>query len=86
MKPHRKNRNRAYYRHHRRRVIQRKLKIAKSYDWQFRYAGQLAKGKIHCSCWMCTQKTKRDGFPHGQIKKLAYMSSQLTEYWQHEKI
>ncbi|GLC90313.1 hypothetical protein [Lysinibacillus piscis] len=80
MKPYHQNRSRAYYRHHRRRMIQRKLKIAKCYDWHFRYTGQFAKGKVHCSCWMCAVKTKKDGFPHSQVKQLNYLQSQLEEY------
>ncbi|MEK4967065.1 hypothetical protein MKX29_05095 [Cytobacillus sp. FSL R7-0696] len=59
MKPHIKNRSRAYYRHHRKRVIHRKTKIAEQTGWQSRFTGYFAKGKVHCSCWMCSQKTKK---------------------------
>jgi len=32
--------------------------------------GRYDKGKIHCSCWMCAQKTNRDGFKHSDQKKM----------------
>ncbi|MBD8069623.1 hypothetical protein [Bacillus sp. PS06] len=80
MKPHIKNRSRAYYRHHRKRVIQRKSKIVKQLGWQPVLTGYFAKGKIHCSCWMCSQKTNKDGFPHSQNAQLESLNSQLYEY------
>ena len=81
MKPHQKNRSRDYYRHHRNRVIQRKIKIAKQIGWHSRFTGYFAKGKIHCSCWMCSDKTNKDGFPHSQIIQLERLSSQLSDYY-----
>lgn len=80
MKPHQKNRKRAYYRHHRKRVIQRKTKIAKQTGWHSRFDGYFAKGKVHCSCWECSPKTKRDGFPHSQIIQLERLNSRLRDY------
>ena len=85
MKPHQRNRSRSYYRHHRRRVIQRKLKIAE-HGWHVRFPGQFAKGKVHCSCWMCTQKTNKDGFPHSQIRQLEGLNNQLSEYFREGEI
>ncbi|WP_216664724.1 hypothetical protein [Bacillus sp. WMMC1349] len=79
MKPHQKNRSRAYFRHHRKRVIQRKIKIVKHLGWQPRITGYFAKGKVHCSCWMCSQKTKKDGFPHSQNIQLERLNSQLYD-------
>ncbi|MEK5038350.1 hypothetical protein [Sporosarcina sp. FSL K6-3457] len=81
MKLHRKNRSRSYYRYHRNRVIQRKLKIAKQLGWHVPYEGQFAKGKVHCSCWMCSQKTTRDGYPHAQVMQWERLSSQLVDYF-----
>lgn len=81
MKPHIKNRSRAYYRHHRKRVIHRKTKIAEQTGWQSRFTGYFAKGKVHCSCWMCSQKTKKDGFPHSQNIQLERLNSQLFDYF-----
>ncbi|MBP2243267.1 hypothetical protein J2Z40_003866 [Cytobacillus eiseniae] len=79
MKPYQTNRSRAYYRHHRKRVIQRKSKIAKQLGWHSRFTGSFAKGKIHCSCWMCSQKTNRNGWPHSQVIQLARFNHQLDD-------
>ncbi|WP_240620356.1 hypothetical protein [Peribacillus acanthi] len=81
MKSYQKSRSRAYYRHHRNRVIQRKTKIAEQTGWQSRFTGYFAKGKVHCSCWMCSQKTKKDGFPHSQNIQLERLNSQLYDYF-----
>lgn len=32
---------------------------------------RLSKGKVHCSCPICTTKTKKDGPSHSDLKKLA---------------
>ncbi|MFX3660983.1 MAG: hypothetical protein ACE3JN_13085 [Ectobacillus sp.] len=85
MKPHQKNRNRAYYRHHRRRAIKRKSKIAEHNGWYVPSNGYFAKGKVHCSCWMCSQKTNKDGFPHSQIIQLERLNSQLSDYFNEEE-
>lgn len=81
MKPYKKNRSRAYFRHHRKRVIRRKIKIAKHLGWHSRFTGYFAKGKVHCSCCLCSQKTKKDGFPHSQNKQLERLNSQLHNYF-----
>lgn len=86
MKPHNKNRSRAYYRHHRKRVIQRKIKFAKQIGWHSRFTGYFAKGKVHCSCWMCSDKTKKDGFPHSQITQLESLNSQLSDFYSGDKV
>lgn len=85
MKPHHKNRGRAYYRHHRKRVIQRKAKIAKQTGWRSRFPGYFAKGKVHCSCQMCSQKTNTDGFPHSQLIQLERLNCQLSDYFSKEE-
>lgn len=53
------NRTRDYYRHQRKRVINRKRKIIHSQDdyWYVPHDGMLSKGKIHCSCPMCRRKS-----------------------------
>lgn len=75
-----KNRNRAYSRFQRIRIIIKKKKLAKMNGFTYRSDGYLAKGKIHCSCWMCSVKTKRDGFPHAQIKKLQATDADLKDF------
>lgn len=76
----------SYYRHHRKRVIQRKVKISKQLGWHVTYEGQFAKGKVHCSCPMCSQKTNRDGFPHSQIIQLECLNSQLSDYFYQKEL
>lgn len=83
MKPTRKNRSRAYYRHHRRRVISRKKKFAKqAWDIEYYYHdGQYSKGKIHCSCSMC--KCPVDYKFHSAAKSAKYddLTQRLLEYF-----
>jgi len=66
------NRSREYYLHHRNRIINKKKKIAKQLYGEFGFYncdGAYNKGKIHCSCWMCSEKTKYHGEPISDIKK-----------------
>jgi len=56
--------NRAYRRSQRQRVIRRKVCLLKKYGgdkyvfaWSRGKTGRFAKGKIHCSCWMCRMKS-----------------------------
>ncbi|OME79211.1 hypothetical protein BK122_21550 [Paenibacillus pabuli] len=70
-------RNQAYYRHHRKRVIQRKKQLAVRYGWSYKFEGIFAKGKIHCSCWWCCEKTKRLGYPKSELSRIADCTQQL---------
>lgn len=50
------NRTRSYRREVRNKVIRRKKRVCThvyGYDW-YEHDGQYSKGKIHCSCRMCT--------------------------------
>lgn len=58
------NRDRAYYRKQRKRIIRNKSRLLKRLGGGDLYEGwtrgcpsRLAKGKIHCSCWMCRTKS-----------------------------
>ena len=53
------NRPREYMRHQRDTHIARKKKIIHEQNdyWHYRHEGELNKGKIHCSCWMCRRKS-----------------------------
>jgi len=57
---HRKN----YYRYQRERCIERKLDILKKLhgtadsNKMYPLRGALSKGKIHCSCWICSKGSK----------------------------
>lgn len=49
----------------------RKAKIVKSQGdyWNYKSLHQLDKGKIHCSCWLCSQKTKIHGYSISDLRK-----------------
>jgi len=51
--------SRSYLRDVRRKTIRRKQRIIKEQNnyWYYKNAGELAKGKIHCSCPLCRQKS-----------------------------
>ena len=42
--------------------------------------GTLSKGKIHCSCWMCSSKTKRNGWKHSEKKAISAMNKEIYDY------
>ena len=76
---------RAYRRAQRKRVICRKISILRKYggeEYVFAWArgkkGRFAKGKIHCSCWMCRKKSF-DLRSHTDKKKDLAAREQLKE-------
>jgi hypothetical protein len=76
---------RALRRSQRRRIIDRKVAILKKYGgegnvfaWSRGNPGHFAKGKIHCSCWMCRSKSY-DAISHSDEKKLLAAQQQLNE-------
>lgn len=61
------------------RIIQRKRNVLrKKYqmepeDWFSGNHGanhHLDKAKVHCSCKLCSAKTKKDGWKHGDLQKM----------------
>lgn len=78
-----KNRSSAYVRHQRFRVINRKKRIIKEQNnyWHYRHEGELSKGKIHCSCWMCSGKTADHGYKISDLRKFTMMDDQVNEYY-----
>lgn len=66
------NRTRDYYRKQRANHINRKKRIIHSQDdyWNYKFSGQLSKGKIHCSCWMCSSKTAVHGYKHRDLREI----------------
>lgn len=80
-------RNRAYYRKQRIKHIKRKKNISEhcyGYDW-YQVDGAYSKGKIHCSCPLCSTKTnnkRRHGYNHSKnwkpsdLKKIEDMDYQ----------
>ncbi len=66
-----KNRTKAYVRHQRERIIQRKWAILKhvyrtEQEWM-PVRGKLSKGKVHCSCRMCRYE-EFHGIPTAKYK------------------
>ena len=72
------NRTQDYYRHHRKRVIEKKKKFVKQFYDGFYYEveGKYSKGKIHCSCHMCSGKTKVRGLSISDMRKRDNMNFQ----------
>ena len=57
-------RDKMYRRRMRRKHIRRKKEIAQlnfGSGWHYEFDGMYDKGKIHCSCPMCSQKTNNKG-------------------------
>lgn len=77
------NRPTAYVRHQRFRVIARKKRIIKEQNnyWHYKYEGELSKGKIHCSCWMCSGKTRIHGPKFSELRELDRARHQVEEYF-----
>jgi hypothetical protein len=76
-----KNRTAAYRRHKRYAVIRRKKNIIRDSwhgEWHYDHEGSLDKGKIHCSCPMCRQKSY-DQASRADIRIADRMLEQLAE-------
>lgn len=80
-----KNRSRDYYRHQRKRVINKKLDIIKNawhnddHPW-IKEPGNLSKAKLNCSCKMCKYE-KHYHIPAPKTKsKLDLMELELEWY------
>lgn len=73
-------RGKAFRKHHELRVIHKRISIVKNVyhqskedmkqnsNWNKQH--KLSKHKVHCSCPMCSTKTKRDGYKHSDKVKL----------------
>lgn len=73
-------RTRSERRHKRAAVINRKARIARGlYGDDIWVKGKLAKGKIHCSCWMCSSKTNVHGMKHADLKAYGRDMAKLLE-------
>ena len=76
---------RASRRSQRTRIINRKVSILRKYGgeknvfaWSRGNTGRFAKGKIHCSCWMCRDKSY-DDLSYADKKRLLAARQQLNE-------
>lgn len=88
-------RNRAYLRKMRAKHIKRKKRLSSYYwhIWHVEHDGMLSKGKIHCSCPCCSQKTRNKGhrrhyngnynpsynWKHSDLIKIQSMEDELKE-------
>ncbi|MBQ1367285.1 MAG: hypothetical protein IIY45_04260 [Firmicutes bacterium] len=79
-------RDKAFFRYQKKKHIQRKVGILKRIGgeeyvraWSRNQPGRLSKGKIHCSCWMCSTKSY-DEPSHGDKKANEDMKHQLKEF------
>lgn len=61
-------RNRAIRRHYNYYKSKRKHDIARSWGWNV-IQGKFVKGKLHCSCSMCSQKTRVLGRKTSELRK-----------------
>ena len=70
-------RSKAWRRHKNLVKALRKARIIKEQNdyWNYKSLNQLVKGKIHCSCPMCSSKTKKDGYSHSDLKKITKCKS-----------
>lgn len=57
------NRGKGYLRRERAKHIKRRKSLVEQlcYHWAPAFDGMLSKGKIHCSCPLCTTKSKNKG-------------------------
>lgn len=79
-----KNRTKAYVRHQRERIIQRKWYILKHVfcfeERQMPIRGTLNKGKVYCSCKMCRYE-QFYGLPNSKYKeKWQIMQQEMNDY------
>ena len=84
-------RDRAYYRYQRKQHIKRKMGILLRLGgeehltaWTRDEYGRLAKGKIHCSCWMCRSKSY-DEPTHSDARARETADQQVREYLRYEE-
>lgn len=80
-----KKRDRAYYRYQRNRTINKKLRKIKSV-WSEdsleniqKNKGKLSKGKIHCSCPMCSAKSRYE-LKASDKRKLSRIIEEIKEF------
>ena len=91
------NRDRSYYHKMRAKHIRRKKRLAClnfGNGWGYKHDGMYSKGKIHCSCPMCSRKTNNKGknrlkhgnyypskdWKHSDLQKIQKMEDELKEY------
>ena len=80
------NRTRSYRRAIRNREITRKKKICKQLYWigsnWYEHDGQYSKGKIHCSCPMCTYNKTFDLPRLKDLKEKDFVKQALFDWYE----
>ena len=78
------NRTRSYRREVRNKAIRRKKRICHQVYWDgcdwYKYDGQYSKGKIHCSCKMCTYSKFYDLPRLSDYKDKEVVKSAMEDY------
>ena len=79
-------RDKSYYRYQRNRAINKKLNIVKNtYSEDAicemgKKKGKLSKGKVHCSCPLCSQKTK-ESLKASDVRKYKRDKTKIDEFF-----
>ena len=93
------NRSRDYYRKMRAKHIRRKKNIVRHWKWwsdndynYYPHDGMYSKNKIHCSCPICSPKTRNKGrrdrknyarslnYKHSELRRQIAMDEEMLEY------
>lgn len=87
MKPNHKNRSKSWVRHHNKRMVKKRRKIYIDFwknDEKYCPNGLYRKGKVHCSCWSCSPKTKDWGYRFSDYVRDLAIKQQLDDYWKNK--
>ncbi|OMG47776.1 hypothetical protein BK140_20190 [Paenibacillus macerans] len=65
------------------RVINRKRKLIEHFQWRIQnnQYGRLSKAKIHCSCWMCSTKSRTLGLPKSEKARIEGLYYQIVDHF-----
>lgn len=76
------NRTSEFRRAARRNHINRKKRIIKDQHnyWNYKFEGELDKGKIHCSCWLCSGKTSVHGWKPRDLREIQRCDYDIKHY------
>ena len=44
---------------------------------------KLSKNKVHCSCYLCSQKTRKHGYKASDIRKINSQIYKIKQYYKH---
>lgn len=90
-KKHHISHGKAYHRHYTKIHIHRKVEILRHFMLgpddlcrELKQPHRLAKGKVHCSCPLCSEKTKTLGWKHSDKKRIQAMDVALQEEYLYE--